>query len=392
MKGGGVTHLKHHLARRDDGDEEEEKDDDDEEMSEYVNIDDDDDTEQRAFNMATSPYYKIMIDEIAKARKGVRGLTPYEIMGRFLDEEVEELKRHFKKAKLYRLTIICDGWTRLTRLSIINFMVYCNGQTMFHKSINASSDRHNAWYLFSLMNAVVDEVGAENVVQVVTDNGSAYKAAGRMLKRKRKHLYWTPYPAHCLDLMLEDIAKLSMVSRVIERGKTITNFIYNYSIVLNLMRSFTNNRELIRLGPTRFATHYIALKSLNSQNTALRRMIDADEWKSLPQARTKRGEEVKKIINDNNFWKLVQQYALMTEPLVKMLRIVDGEKRTTMGIIYEAMHRVKKMIEDKFPNSNKHILYIINKRWNAQLVQHLHKAVITRLELDETRAAIALQE
>ncbi|XP_010277640.1 PREDICTED: uncharacterized protein LOC104612032 [Nelumbo nucifera] len=222
-----------------------------------------------------------MIDEIAKARKDVCRPTPYEIMERFLYEEVEELKSHFKtffqKAEIYGLLIMCDGSTGPTKLSIINFMMYCNGQTMFNKSINACSDRHNAQYLFNLMNAVVDEVGAENVVQIVTDNGSAYKVAGKMLKQKRKHLYWTPCATHCLDLMFQDIAKVFMVSKVIERGKTITNSIYNHSIVLNLMRSFTNNRELIYSRPTCFATHYIALESLNSQMTALRCMIDSDE-------------------------------------------------------------------------------------------------------------------
>ena len=51
----------------------------------------------------------------------------------------------------------------------------------------------------------MNEIGAENVVQVVTDNGANYKAAGRILMERFPSLYWTPCAAHCLDLMLEGI-------------------------------------------------------------------------------------------------------------------------------------------------------------------------------------------
>ncbi|RVW89461.1 hypothetical protein CK203_046848 [Vitis vinifera] len=52
------------------------------------------------------------------------------------------------------------------------------------------------------------EVGEENVVQVVTDNEASFKAAGMLLMEKRKHLFWSPCAAHCIDLMLEDIGSM----------------------------------------------------------------------------------------------------------------------------------------------------------------------------------------
>ena len=36
---------------------------------------------------------------------------------------------------------------------------------------------------------IVKEVGEEKVVQVVTDNGISFKAAGMLLKDKRKHFF-----------------------------------------------------------------------------------------------------------------------------------------------------------------------------------------------------------
>ena len=52
---------------------------------------------------------------------------------------------------------------------------------------------------------------------------------------KRQHLFWTPCAAHCLDLILEDIGKLSRVKRAIQRGIKLVGFIYNHSLALNII-------------------------------------------------------------------------------------------------------------------------------------------------------------
>ncbi|KAL6329081.1 hypothetical protein AAG906_007371 [Vitis piasezkii] len=71
----------------------------------------------------------------------------------------------------------------------------------------------------------------------------------RLLELKRPHLYWTPCAAHCLDLMLEDIGKLPNIKRTLERAISLNGYIYNRSRLLNMMRRFTGQRELLRLAP-----------------------------------------------------------------------------------------------------------------------------------------------
>ncbi|RVX13225.1 hypothetical protein CK203_018093 [Vitis vinifera] len=61
-----------------------------------------------------------------------------------------------------------------------------------------------------LKEEVVEEIGEENVVQVITDNASNYVNAGMRLMERRRRLWWTPCAAHCIDLMLEDIGKLNV--------------------------------------------------------------------------------------------------------------------------------------------------------------------------------------
>ena len=55
-------------------------------------------------------------------------------------------------------------------------------------------------------------MGEEHIVQIVTDNGANFKAAGKMLEKKMPHLFWTPCAAHCIDLIMEEIGKKKKIA------------------------------------------------------------------------------------------------------------------------------------------------------------------------------------
>ena len=130
---------------------------------------------------------------------------------------------------------MCDGSIEPTKLSIINFMVYSKGSTIFLKSVDASDKIKYNKYIYGLLKDVIKEVGEANVVQIVTDNGSTFVKAGKLLMKKY-NLYWTPCAAHCIDLMFEDIGKRDSVAQLIGNGRKITNFIYNHGWLLAKMR------------------------------------------------------------------------------------------------------------------------------------------------------------
>ena len=119
---------------------------------------------------------------------------------------------------------MCDGWTGPTKLSIINFMVYSKGSTIFLKYVDALDKIKDNKYICGLLKDIIKEVGEANVVQIVTDNGSAFVKAGKLLMKKY-NLYWTPCAAHCIDLMFEDIGKRDSVAQLIMNARKITNFI-----------------------------------------------------------------------------------------------------------------------------------------------------------------------
>ncbi|CAN6700547.1 unnamed protein product [Malus baccata var. baccata] len=267
-------------------------------------------------------------------------------------------------------TIMCDGWTGPTRLSIINFMVYFKGKTIFLKSVDASNHIKNYKYIYKLLRDVIMEVGEHNVVQVVTDNGSAFVKAGKKLM-KHHNVFWTSCAAHCIDLMFEAMGKRENVATVVKRARTITNYIYNHGWLLAKMREFCRG-EIIRPATTRFATNYIALNSLLKKKAGLKQLFTSDDWANHNFSRSNTGRMVESIVLDHAFWSQTEHVCQVFEPLYKVLRIVDTEVYPTMGAVYELMRVVKDELERK--QGARWVVKIIEDRWYKTLYHDLHAA------------------
>jgi hypothetical protein len=169
------------------------------------------------FNVARSAYYQPMLDVVASCGSDFKGPGYEDIRGNLLKNKVERVKEYLIELKeswsKTGCTIMSNGWTDQRSRTILNFLIACPKGTMFLKSVDASDQVKDANLLFHLLDEVVEEVGVQNVVQVITDNASNYVAAGRMLEEKHCTIWWTPCVAHCLDLMLEDIGKIEWVKK-----------------------------------------------------------------------------------------------------------------------------------------------------------------------------------
>jgi hypothetical protein len=83
----------------------------------------------------------------------------------------------------------------------------------------------------------------------------------------------------------------------------------------------------------------------------VKRMFLSDEWHALSFSTKPEGEAICRLVSyQESFWAGVEEVCAISEPLVKVLHLVDGDK-PTMGYLYEAMDRAKESIcayyEDK---------------------------------------------
>ena len=234
---------------------------------------------------------------------GIEPPCPYEIKNKYLDMEYKDMEDYvniqMEKWKTYGCTIMCDGWPNPKKLSIINFMVYSKASIIFLKSVDASDKIKVNKYIYGLLKDVIKEVGEANVMQIVTDNGSVFVKARKLLMKKY-NLYWTPCAAHCIDLMFEDIGKRGTVLELITNARKITNFIYNHSWMLAKIRKVYGG-DIVHPGAIRFATNYIALERLLRKRVDLKKIFISNEWASHKLSQSTIRHEVEVLMFDHTY-------------------------------------------------------------------------------------------
>lgn len=174
------------------------------------------------------------------------------------------------------------------------------------------------------MDEAIEEVGPENVVQVVTDNASNNMGAKKMLLEKRSNMFWSSCATHAINLMLQGIGDLPRFSKVLEKAKAFTIFVYGHTRTLDCMRHFSSGKEIIRPRVTRFASGYLTLESLLEKKDQLRKMVVDGRWDKLREVKSKKGKVATATMMSMAFWKDLKLCLNVFEPLVKVLLWLMG--------------------------------------------------------------------
>ncbi|XP_066374973.1 uncharacterized protein [Miscanthus floridulus] len=290
-------------------------------------------------------------------------------------------KDHEQAWKQYGYTLMSDGWTDMRGRHLINFLVNSPEGMYFLESVDASSQVHSAIMLADLLQEKIEDIGKDNVVQVVTDNGANYKATGKILMDRIPTLFWSPCAAHCLDLMLKEIGNLKAFKKPIARARHVTTFIYRHGRLLSAMRAQTGGNDLVRAAKTRFATSFLTLKSLYKNKDALKSLFVSEAWIGNNLCTTTAGQQVQDIVLSTEFWNSIEDCLRASTPLLIVLRAVDGDEKPAMPEVTALMNHAKDMIKLSFNISTKQgllkrIMDIIEKRWVNQMEHPLYGAVL----------------
>jgi len=254
------------------------------------------------FNAIRNPAFIKMCDMIARYGVGYKPPSYHDIREKLLKQAVEKtdvvLEEYKEEWKRTGCTIMSDGWTDKKGHSICNFLVNSPKGTVFLYSLDTSDISKTADKVFKMLDDVVEFVGEENVVQVVTDNAANFKAAGDLLMQKRERLYWTPCAAHCIDLIFEDFEKHLKVHEItIKKGRKITAYIYGRTQLISIL--ITRGRDLISPGVTRFATAYLTLSFLHELKASLMNMFSSEEWQTSKFGTSQEGRKVQNMVLDS---------------------------------------------------------------------------------------------
>nr|GEY40874.1 zf-BED domain-containing protein [Tanacetum cinerariifolium] len=119
------------------------------------------------------------------------------------------------------------------------------------------------------------KIGEEHVVQVVTDNAANYEAAEDFEKKIEEHKV------------------------TIAKGRKVVSFIYNRNRLICLLKEFSNGKELLRPGATRFATSYLTLCWLYELKGALFSMFASEKWEKSNFVKSQARKNIESIVLDN---------------------------------------------------------------------------------------------
>ncbi|CAN1331463.1 hypothetical protein LINPERPRIM_LOCUS35331 [Linum perenne] len=161
---------------------------------------------RKSFNATREPEYYTMFELVARHGPSFKPPSCHDIRETRLNEELEEVEAELS---IFRnewtkvgCSIMSDGWKDRKQRLICSFLVNITKGIVFTESLDTSQYSKNTQKVFEMLDELVEKVGEENVLQIIIDNASAYKAVGAKLMEKRQHHFWTPCEAHCLDLAL----------------------------------------------------------------------------------------------------------------------------------------------------------------------------------------------
>ncbi|KAK6937209.1 protein of unknown function DUF659 [Dillenia turbinata] len=296
-------------------------------------------------SMANSIYFHKMLELVGQCGQGLKVPSSRLMSDRSLQEEIGVVNELFMEYKsswaITGCSIMADSWKDVHGRTLINFLVSCPRGMHFVSSVDATDIVEDARKLFKLLDDVVEQIGEEHVIQVITRNTASYKNAGKMLEEKRRNLFWTPCAIHCIDQMLEDFIHIKWVGECVNKGKRITRFIYNHTWLFNLMKEFTEGQGLLNPSITRFATCFFTLQSLSNQRIGLKKMFQSSKWLSSRFAKSEEGREVEKAVLNATFWKKMQYLRKSLEPIMQIHQKLESDESLAMPIIYSDMCKAK---------------------------------------------------
>ncbi|XP_073004802.1 uncharacterized protein [Typha latifolia] len=295
------------------------------------------------FHLAKNPYYVRAFTLVANNQISDYLPPGYNLLRTTLLQQeranIERLLDPIKSTwKEKGVTIVCDGWTDAQRRPLINFFAVTESSPIFLRAVNCEGEYKDELFISSLIIEVIEKIGQQNVVQVITDNVDICKAAGMLIESKYSHIFWTPCIVHTLDIALKTICaaknsdtneivfyECNWISVVTEEVMCIKNFIMQHSMRLTFFNEFVN-LKMLAVADTRFASVIVMLRRFKLIKCDLQSMIISDKWNCYKEDDIGKVQFVKEKVFNDIWWDKIDYILSFTEPIYEMLKIANTDK------------------------------------------------------------------
>lgn len=268
-------------------------------------------------------------------------------------------------------SILLDTWKDEQGRDLVIFLADCPQGSVYMKSSDISSFTDDIDALQMILNKVIGEVGAQNVVQIVACSTAGWlRPVAEQFMGKCRTWFWTVSASHCINLMLENLGMMDLVKPILEKAVHLTNFTLKDSDPLLDLRDpcFKGNSAAIS---------FMTLENILAEKERLEAVVTSSEFVASSWASTEGGKMVHDLVRDPSFWNGVKMVLKASVPLLHLLALIHKADKQLMGYIYEAMDQVKEAIRKEFKekkSQNMPFWKIIDEIWNDYLHTPLHAA------------------
>ncbi|XP_022892042.1 uncharacterized protein LOC111406912 [Olea europaea var. sylvestris] len=332
------------------------------------------------FDVVKSCSFRTMIDSTLGHGKIIPSCE--ELKGWILEDAVKAMQNFVKDIRTSWIStgcsIVLDGWIDEKGRDLVNILVNSPKGAVYLRSSDISAFVGDVDAMLLFLEKVLDEVGVENVIQVITYSTSAFmKEVGERLTNKHRHVFWTVSASTCLELMLVKFESMSFIRDILEKARTITSFVQNHPSALKLLRAYTRVENLVKSSKIRSAEPYLTLENIVLEKKGLENMFSSSEWRTSDLSDSIDGKNVDYLVADPTFWNGALVVLTAAIPIVRVLYLINKNNKPQIGLIYETMDRAKKTIKEGF--KNKESLYMpfwkeIDNIWIMHLHSPLHCA------------------
>ncbi|KAL3849608.1 hypothetical protein ACJIZ3_011490 [Penstemon smallii] len=312
-------------------------------------------------NVAKSPFWVDMVRAINHAPKGYDPPSAEKIKTTLLDKEKTKVDQEMMCIKqewpTYGVSIVADGWMNSKKESVVKVMAVSEKKATFIMGVDCVTNSVSSEFIAEILLKAVESVGAYSVVQILTDDASICKAAGKTIETAYPHIFWSGSVAHTLSLLLKDIIKstqpsLCFVVECYRKAKGILDYLKTHSSSLYAFRTFSE-LDGLRVKKRKYGQHFLVLERILRVKSALINMILSEEWEKLKSGRSKAQmdhDDVKKVILDDEFWKKLKITVTFLKPIWNVIHYCDSEK-ALIGEIYQKIDDMLDYVKKELPDN-----------------------------------------
>jgi Protein of unknown function (DUF 659) len=195
--------------------------------------------------------------------------------------------------------------------------------------------------------SVVAEVGAQNIVHIVSDNGSNYKKACRYLTSEYPHIAWQPCLVHTINLMLKEIGDFKDHEAVIDSAKYVSRWLYNHGKLHTMMKNAIGG-NLVRWNATRFGTNYLFLESFLRRRDRFMQWMASSELLESGYLNSDPGKYAHACLSSLAWWDNLKRVVDSVQPLYAFLRFADQEKIPNFSEVLLRYHLLRQEYDALF--------------------------------------------